>query len=478
MNPPRFEELLLAYEDDALSPEELADFKQLLVASPAARQRLVEAGVMQNIAASHVMPDSGVVHFPQRSTPWDQWRLLAAAATLAILAAGWWWQGGDTAQVAVSTAVEITNGQRLGRRPREISSGTVELLTERGARLVIEAPAKFTFSSAQRLRLDRGRLSADVPPAAHGFTVVTASGEVVDLGTRFGVDADARGGSEVHVFEGEVIAQAGQRLSLKTGDAAALRTAQVTRRNLRDAAFIQPAENASLAEGVRQGRQKQAAAWRERFLQDTALLTWEDFESPGEDGSFRRVQGRWPGSVALEFVEADDHARVSLNATTRKLTLMTWVRLDRVPEGISSLYHTDGWDTPGQVHWMILNDGRMRFAVHGAPLTEDHGKTQWPQSREPLLGQLGRWLHLAAVYDADTQQVSFFTNGQFDSAVEMKSGLPAVLGPAQIGNWNVKHQHGTEHRRLSGRMDELVAISRCLSAEVIRQHYEAGNPYR
>ena len=53
-----------------------------------------------------------------------------------------------------------------------------------------------------------------------------------------------------------------------------------------------------------------------------------------------------------------------------------------------------------------------------------------------------------------------------------------MLGPIQIGNWNIKHSHGMEHRRLSGRMDELVVLSRPLSGEEIRHHYEAGNPYR
>jgi len=80
MNTTRLEELFLAYEDDALSPEELAEFKKLLASSPEARRRLVEAGVMQNIAASHVMPETSVVRFPQRAAIWQQWRPLAAAA--------------------------------------------------------------------------------------------------------------------------------------------------------------------------------------------------------------------------------------------------------------------------------------------------------------------------------------------------------------------------------------------------------------
>ena len=79
---------------------------------------------------------------------------------------------------------------------------------ERGARVVIEAPAEFHFESAQRLHMGRGRLSADVPAGAKGFTVVTPSGDAVDLGTQFGVDVPASGAAEIHVFAGEVVAKA------------------------------------------------------------------------------------------------------------------------------------------------------------------------------------------------------------------------------------------------------------------------------
>jgi hypothetical protein len=61
------------------------------------------------------------------------------------------------------------------------------------------------------------------------------------------------------------------------------------------------------------------------------LLTWADFESQRENGSFRRVQGRWPGSVALEFVEKGDFAPMNLATEARQFTMLAWVRLDRLP---------------------------------------------------------------------------------------------------------------------------------------------------
>jgi hypothetical protein len=92
-----------------------------------------------------------------------------------------------------------TTGLATGRAVRcetvALEAGVLELETRRGARLVIEAPAAFRFESPQRLHLTKGRIAADVPARAKGFTVVTPSGEAIDLGTRFAVDVPAFGRS-------------------------------------------------------------------------------------------------------------------------------------------------------------------------------------------------------------------------------------------------------------------------------------------
>ena len=85
MNNARFEKLLIAYEDAALTPEDLAEFKQFLAHSPPARQRLVESGVMQNVAATHVMSQTGSGVNPQKTARWLVWRPLTAAAAGIVL---------------------------------------------------------------------------------------------------------------------------------------------------------------------------------------------------------------------------------------------------------------------------------------------------------------------------------------------------------------------------------------------------------
>jgi hypothetical protein len=417
---------------------------------------------------------------PSRSRfPRAAWRPLAAAAAVVVLALSFGWQGRVQVHVVASSAPGMNAGTSLGREQRELDSGTLELLTDLGARVVIEAPARFEFLTAQRLRLMRGRLSAEVPPNAKGFTVVTASGEVVDLGTRFGVDADAPSGAEVHVFEGEVIARAGERVSLKAGEAGTLQKATVSRRDLREAAFISPAENGALAEGLRQGRAETAAEWRARYEKDAALVLWEDFERGEREGSFRKAQGRWPGSVALDFADKGDFTPLNLGTEAAQFTLLAWVRLDRLPEAMQSIYHGHDYDQqPGTVHWLVRQSvGTMLLPVSGTRrLDFDEEKERdrlrlYPASQHSVRGSVGRWSLMAVTYDSVTGRVCFYQDGRLDNEERVTAGVMARFGEARLGNWN------RQDRVLSGRLDDFIVMRRVLPAAEVHAFYEATKPY-
>lgn len=73
-----------------------------------------------------------------------------------------------------------------------------------GARLEVRGPASIELENPERIRLDKGRLSTYAPDYAHGFTVVTNDGRLVDLGTRFITSAGTTLGTEVHVLDGLV----------------------------------------------------------------------------------------------------------------------------------------------------------------------------------------------------------------------------------------------------------------------------------
>jgi hypothetical protein len=89
-----------------------------------------------------------------------------------------------------------------------------------------------------------------------------------------------------------------------------------------------------------------------------------------------------------------------------------------------------------------------------------------------VLRQQGRWVHLAATYDADAGTARFYLNGKFDNETRQAIALPALLGPARIGNWD------RQDRKLSGRVDELVLLGRAMSDREVRDLFESGTPYR
>ena len=481
--------LTAEYLDGTLSSTQMQQLNALLLTDAEARREFAEIlnvdSALAALAADWV-PEQTTM---KRATPtrWTthapRW-IAAAAACLSLLLGAWWWQETQHAFATVGKAagvVELVDGARLRDESYHIHAGSVSLVTARGARIVIEAPAEFRFESAQRLHMKRGRLAADVPPAAKGFTVITPSGDAVDLGTRFGVDVPSGGAAEVHVFQGEVItkasgAQANQ--SLRGGDAVSFDQGASTSRELRSSAFIQPDELPGLTAGLAAGQRTRSEATLAALKQDPALITLLDFESADElPGVYRRVQGRWPGSHAPEFVNVGDHLKLDVGGERDwpQLTLAAWVRIDRLGAPYQSLLHTDGWskNNPGQVHWIINRDTTMRLALIGNTLAPgSHELTEHPDSKTPVLPEQGRWVHLATVYDSTRGSVRFYLNGQFDKETRLQTAHPARLGPAQIGNWN------QQDRKLSGRVDELLLLGRAMTDAEIHALHAAGNPYR
>jgi len=434
-------------------------------------------------AVPRIQEDTATV---ARRTPQLLVWLLSAAVCLIFAVAGWqlWSRPCATVMVAIGTQ-GLGTGEPVGREVHELAAGVLELRTRRGAQVVIEAPAAFRFESPQRLHLTKGRIAADVPPKAKGFTVVTPSGEAIDLGTRFAVDVPASGAAEVHVFDGEVVTRVGKNRPTSLRDGEAFSLAANTARELRTAAFIRSGEVQELAAAVAAGQEYASREAVHRLHADPALIAVIDFEghSAGEDaldraaGQYRVVQGRWPGSQATDFTNVGDHLPLDVGGDTdwRQLTVAAWVRLDRLGAPFQSLYHTDGWNrqNPGQVHWMIVDSGVMRLALPGWKLAsgsvEQH---HHPESRTSVLGEEGRWMHLAFVYDSIAKTVRFYVDGQPDGVTRLAEGPAARLGPARVGNWNA------QDRKLSGRIDELVVVGRAVAANEIRALYEAGVPYR
>lgn len=99
----------------------------------------------------------------------------------------------------------ITPGARLKQGERfQLFGGTVRLRFLAGVEMDVTSPASMEFVSPLKVVLLSGRLVATVEEQARGFTVVTPRADVIDLGTKFGVNVNQEGDSDVVVFSGAV----------------------------------------------------------------------------------------------------------------------------------------------------------------------------------------------------------------------------------------------------------------------------------
>ena len=99
-----------------------------------------------------------------------------------------------------------------------LTEGLVQIQTDRGVSLTIEAPSVFELRPEGDMYLHYGRVSAFVSPQGVGFTISTENARVVDLGTEFGVYVDQNTTSEIHVFKGQVQYYSGLKGSAGTSN--------------------------------------------------------------------------------------------------------------------------------------------------------------------------------------------------------------------------------------------------------------------
>lgn len=100
--------------------------------------------------------------------------------------------------------IEPRTGMAMPAGAYTLLEGSVQLELAEGAAMIVTAPASFDLESANRARLHFGRVSAQVPARARGFSIDVPSIRIMDLGTSFGVQVDENRVTEVHLFEGVV----------------------------------------------------------------------------------------------------------------------------------------------------------------------------------------------------------------------------------------------------------------------------------
>jgi hypothetical protein len=167
---------------------------------------------------------------PARSSRSAPWLLgLAACLMIALCGAFFAWRRGsdqplqaaglgktdaDSVLGAITALVPQSNwsvGRPGGNNAASLREGDTIYVEQGAAELrlvsntvaVLESPLVMKVLSVDRVHLIRGNIKVDVAKGAEGFSVETASAEVIDLGTEFAVNAND-GNTDVVVYDGEV----------------------------------------------------------------------------------------------------------------------------------------------------------------------------------------------------------------------------------------------------------------------------------
>ncbi|MDU0353653.1 LamG-like jellyroll fold domain-containing protein [Paraglaciecola aquimarina] len=404
----------------------------------------------------------------------------------------------DKGVAIVANAVGLDNpdhfviGKSVAPGKLQIDDGFLELEFYHGAQLKIAGPAELEIVSAKRVKLFKGKVMTDVPTVAIGFTIDTPNSEVVDLGTAIGVQVDANGDSQVHVFEGlvEAISKAGVKKLIEKGDAVSFFSEDAKQWQDDQATasqFNEFSEIADLTYLATSQKQQDWLAVKEELLQDPALVAYYDFEKAdnkprllknraannhGTHGAIvgaKWGKGPWNGKGALEFKRPGDRVRIDITDKFKSFTLASWVKIDSLDRAYNSLLLTDGYK-PGDIHWQIGNfhHNQIGTIILGLSSTELGAKDY---KVEPFFStaESGTWYHLATTVDQDSEQVKIFVNGSlFKTAPLTKKSEYWHIGKASIANWDNMNL-GSPIRNLNGSMAELVILSRALGDDEINR---------
>lgn len=533
-----------AYVNGTLDADAFGAFEEHLRTNSGARERLrryLRLDAQLRAKAADVSPLIEAWRPNQlEAKPATRWRStwlpVALAASIAVLATLWLWpQKIPISGMAKSESEETTmqgyavvrrvlqpewaegetarrSGDLLAEGKLRLQSGLIQIDFFCGATVVVQGPAELDITSAWGATCVSGHLRAVVPPAARGFRILTAQGEVEDLGTEFALSVQP-GASQVQVLEGKVIVHPskGAAREVLGGDALQLKPD-----GLQATLSDQAPASAGLSEirsGDAERERREFAQWEEhsrKLRRDPRLIAyypmaaedWTDTalhdRSLHADGSkpcdaillgfANRLPGRFDAKKsALDVKRPDARARVQIPGEFSAFTFATWVRIDSLSRLYNALFMGDNYNT-GEPHWQIREDGKLMLSV----MVDDTKEPMKPGDRgfhrlyySPPFWQesmSGKWLHLASTYDPVRREVAHFLNGVELSREQIPDKFHIAtlrIGAAEIGSWGLPFKANDAQfavRNLNGRMDELAIFNAALTATEIKALHAAGTP--
>lgn len=517
-------ELIDRWHLDDLDEDARAQLVERLERDPAARGAFVEAATLE--AMLHFEYPDSVVHFPDKPVSWFRlpavWYAAAAVALLAgaVLKFGNRREDGSSTPVgdapeAVAAgspshgtqfiestpiarvrsvrdgvlepgSLQIIEGSLVPPGVVRLKSGKVELTFFSGARVALEGPCELHLKSDFRATLVHGRLTADVPPQAIGFTIHTPSGQLRDLGTAFAVAVDRTGDADVHVLDGKVEAApfgARSLVTLTGNQASRLSGGKLLPIHFhadgwpeRPDSKESPAFPASVHwsfDRFNQGRSWDASGVHPLWLRGP---------EPADGGPTKRLRRGVKGQ-ALSFNGVNEFAESTYRGVSgnNPRSVAFWVR---IPPDASHAYPNGivSWGNHRQARkWQVCWNNGDQGTVGALRVEFGDGY---------LIGTTdlrdGLWHHLAAVYlggtDSDVaSHVKLYVDGRLETLsgrrsqfirtdTESARSIAVTLG-RWLGNWP-----GKEPFYFRGSLDEVFIFENALTPAQVAKLAVRGSP--
>ena len=379
----------------------------------------------------------------------------------------------------------------------QLVSGAAELEFYSGASVILEAPADLEILSENNGILHSGKLRAEVPLHAHGFTIQTKAVKLVDLGTSFGIEVGPDENTVVQVFDGKVELfdpeskhQPDDSHKLSAGEGRLFSpTGEIKQIKVDPSGFMAPSQlEAKSVAKFQAWQQASQATFRDPRLiaaysfqrsPDLPPRTLSNFSANKDERLQGTIigaqwsQGRWPEKDALDFKRPSDRVKINIPSGQTSVTLVTWLRIDGFDNAFHSILLSEGWNRNGALHWQIHKDGFVELAVL---ISKDHrlNNSRAPFRMKP--SDFGRWMQLAVVYDGKKGTVTHYRDDTLTGVVKLAKTVKIAIGKAELGNWTPPKLINRAIRNFNGRMDELLIFDGVLTHQDIKKLHENGMP--
>ncbi|MFK7789497.1 MAG: LamG-like jellyroll fold domain-containing protein [Phycisphaeraceae bacterium] len=412
--------------------------------------------------------------------------------------------GASGPAVAITPHTSLYAGDRL-----TLIAGFAEITTGRGTVATLEAPCTVDVIDDNVLRLSLGKLVANVPPKAIGFTVHTPTSDVIDYGTQFGVQVSKTGTTRAAVFVGEVelrelssTPQAPTRnVRLTEGWAS-----QVSHKGMlrHEPVPVSANDHVRFAKSIQEATSP-SFAYRRAVLANKPLLYWGfDDSTPTTENLASNAD--WFGSAIGQTNRGQGVVGSALKLTGNSKTMNGFDGDNPLKLDTTDVYTLEAWYLADQPHWgRVLSLGlfdaaQQKSLAHLATIellggevsqafSEQTGLARFYHRGEPMQTSLnifskspapiGQWTHVVAVRDGETSRL--YINGELVSEQnDLQTAITDASVTLLVGTTRTPYGQQKnaakpgDFRAFNGLIDEVAVYGHALDAKQIASHYQLG----